>query len=229
MKHWQAGDALTARSEWTQAFTLDPELSLPADAPAEARTAHDEAVAALTARLTDAAAKTAAAFTVPLPAPEPAGVDTLSPASTPAAGEKAPEKVRPLAAGGRLTLGGYGFYVIGEGRAGPAPEFGFGANVGPVRIGGVAALLFGSSLAFTLAARISTTSPNRLAYLAAFDLGIFYGGASAIFAPFLTAHPLGMRINAGAVGFELHALSLAIFWVGNGFRFVPQAGLALLL
>lgn len=240
-KHAQAGNAVAAHAEWVQAFCLDPELPLPPDAPADARAARDEALASLRARLATAAAKATATFTVPLPqsAPlEPAPI-ALRPAEATPAGEttatasaeaeKPAEKERPYLAGGRLTVGLYGFYVIGENTGGPAPEISFGVNLGPVRLGGAGALLLGNSLAFTLAARVSTTSQSRIAYLAAVDLGLYYGGGNAIFAPFLTAHAVGLRVKTGPVGLEVHALSLSIFYVGTGFRFVPQLGIAVLL
>src|SRR5262249_50222249 len=135
---------------------------------------------------------------------------------------------RAYVLGGRLSLGAYAFYVIGESSAGLAPELGFGANVGPVRIGGAAALLFGRTLAVTLDARVTSTSPKKVAFLGAADLGVFYGGTNAVFAPYLTLH-VGLRIRTGLVALELRIASLSAFWVNNGVRFVPQTGLGVLL
>lgn len=231
----RAGDSVAAHAELVLAFLEDPERAAPPDAPVEA--ARADAVATLKKRLAEAAAKATAVFTAPVaPQPSSAGSTVAPPPLLPprdlepAVVQKPPEKERPLAAGGRLTIGGYGFYVIGESRGGPAVELAFGANVGRVRIGGAASFLLGTSLAMTLAARISTTSTARLAYLAAFDLGMFYGGDNGIFAPFVTLHAAGLRLKAGRVGFEFHIASISVFWLGNStFRFVPSAGVAILL
>ncbi len=228
----RAGDPAAAHIELVRAFTLDPELKAPPDARVEA--ARAEAAAALRGRIDDAAAKATQTFTATLPpvtanleAPEP-----LEPAPAPptVAEQKPPEKEKPLAAGGRLTLGAYAFWVPQESRGGPAIELAFGGLLGPVRVGGAAAFLVGSSLAITLAVRVSTTSQSRVAFLAAGDAGVFYGGANAVFAPFVTAHPLGLRLKLGRVGFEFHFVSVGVYWLGGStFRFVPQSGIAVLL
>ena len=227
----RSADPVTAHAELLAAFLLDPELEAPSSQPVDA--ARAEAVATLKQRLADAAAKATAAFTTPAP---PRPLDALSsPAPLPPREPEPvvvqrPTKERPLALGGRLTVGGYAFYVIGESRGGPALELSFGVNVRRVRIGGAASFLLGSSLAGMLAARVSLTSTAKLAYLAALDLGIFYGGSQAIFAPFITFHAAGLRLKAGPLAFELRIASLSLFWVGGStFRFVPSAGVAILL
>lgn len=231
----RGGDTAAAHAELLLAFLLDPELPAPPSDAVDA--ARAEAIATLKERLADAATRATAVFTAPAPRQPLSEGSTAEPPpllpprdSEPAVVQRPPEKERPLAAGGRLTVGGYGFYVIGESRGGPAVELAFGGNVGRFRIGGAASLLLGTSLAMMLGARISTTSTARLAYLAAFDLGLFYGGSNAIFAPYVTLHAAGLRLKAGRVGFELHLASLSIFWLGGTtFRFVPGAGVAVLL
>lgn len=213
-----------AHVELLEAFTQDPALPAPDDATLEQVRA--EAIEALKTRLSTTAAKATQLFTPQLPKLETADV---TPAPQPPELQR-PQKERPLAAGGRLTVGAYGFYVIGESRGGPAPELHFGVNVGPVRLGGVASLMLGTSLGLLLGGRISTISQNKIAFLAAADLGVFYGGAQGLFAPYVTAHAAGVRFKAGAVGFEVHAVSLSVFWLGGTtFRFVPGAGFAILL
>lgn len=227
----RSGDAATAHVELVLAFTLDPELEAPPDAAVEA--ARAEAVAVLRERLADAAARATQAFTATLPQSS-ASLDPPKPHEPPPGPapnvDAKPEKERPLAAGGRLTVGGYGFWVPQESRFGPAIEASFGALLGPVRLGGAAALLVGTSLALTLAVRVSTTSQSRVAYLAALDAGVFYGGSNALFAPMLTVHAAGLRIRAGRVGLELHIASVSLLWLGGStFRVVPQSGIAVLL
>ncbi|MBL8954905.1 MAG: hypothetical protein JNK82_29280 [Myxococcaceae bacterium] len=226
----RAGDGAAAHAELVHAFTLDPELRAPPDGAVAA--ARSEARAGLRTRLDDAAAKATLAFTAPPPkpasleSPRPYEPEPLLPGPT----QKLPEKEKPLAAGGRLTVGLFGFWVPQESRGGPAIEASFGAPVGPVRVGGAAAFFVGSSLALSLAARVSTVSQARVAFLAAADLGLFYGGSNALFAPFITAHAAGLRLKAGRVGFEFHIASLSVFWLGGStFLFVPQSGFAVLL
>ncbi|MBK7857778.1 MAG: hypothetical protein IPJ65_03955 [Archangiaceae bacterium] len=221
--HAAAGDLATAEAEWQRAFTLDPELPLAPDATEAARAARERALAALRARLDEAAARAAAAYTVALPQPEP------SDAAPPRPTALAAERDKGYLAGGRLTFGGYAFFVIAENAWGVAPELAFGVNVGPLRIGGATSLLLGNSLAWTLAARVSTASKGWVAYLAAADLGVLYGGARGIFAPFITAHGLGLRARAGRVAFEFRILSLSVLWTGAAVRFMPQTGLSLQL
>lgn len=227
-----AAEPAKSHDEWVQHFLHDPEAAAP-DEP-DVAAARAEAIATLKARLAAAATKATAAFTPQLPKTDaPANEPEHPPVDPAPLIEKKPpqpQKERPLVAGGRLTVGAYGFYVIGESRGGPAIELSFGANVGRFRIGGVSSFIVGSSLGITLAARVSTTSTERLAFLAAGDVGVFYGGSNGIFAPFISLHPAGLRLKAGPIGLEFHLASLSIFWLGGStFRFVPGAGVAFLL
>jgi hypothetical protein len=221
----RGGDSQAAHAELVAAFECDPELEAPGGLGPDLQQLIDiaraDAVKALRARLSEAATTAAGAFRA-TPQPE-------APELEPKIEQRPEGPPRPLALGGRLTIGVFGFYDLHEKRAGFGPEISFGTNLGPIRLGGAGTLQISDVLAATLAVRVSTTSPNRFAFLAVGDAGVYYGGGTdAVFAPFVTLH-VGMRVKAGPVAFELLAASISIYYFSNEFRFVPRSGVALLL
>jgi hypothetical protein len=234
----QRGDSAAAHAAFVAAFLLDPELPLPEGLPADTQSlatiARFDAQGALKARLREAAAAMQRAFTTPPPGPTPvatAPATGLSPAKAPPdeATEAPPPPAAPTLLGTHLGAGVHGYYILTDNRLGPSFEVSGGLRLGPLWLGGVVSLMLGDALAGTLAARLSTISDSRVAYLAALDVGGFYGGTHAQWVPFVTFHAAGVHVRIASVILDIHAVSVGIFYVNGVFRFAPQAGVVVLL
>jgi hypothetical protein len=233
-----AHDPAKAYADFFRAFSLDPELDLPAevvgDLRATAERARAQAVAMLRKRLDEAASQVTTAFSTP-PAPSVAAGserpgEEPPPRQQVEAEEPPPPPPPPTLLKGRVGAAFSLYSIFGDWRGGPALEISGGEQLGPVKLGGAISVLFGTAQSFQFAARVAVVSPRRVSYRPALDIGLYYGTAQQNFAGFATAHVGTIRARTGPIWLEINLLSMTLYYIGNGnFRFSPAAGLGVVL